>query len=100
MLYTCVYAHRHYLMAVNYCYHYCYTDSIQGKQLIPLQGQTHQMAYGNEHLEQCSSDITLCPAVNVVLPNDPGFPSSAVEKKSGNQRVVIFVIECIYCLCL
>ena len=39
---------------------------------------------------QCSPrDLTLCPAAKVMIPDDLGSLSSALEKKFGNQRVDI-----------
>jgi hypothetical protein len=51
-------------------------------------GLAHQTAYGHVHLESDSSDLTLCPDVKVVIPNDLGSLTSALEKKVGNDRVV------------
>ena len=42
-------------------------------------------------MNECTRDFTLCSNVKVVIPNDFGSLSSALEKKFGNQRVVIVV---------
>jgi hypothetical protein len=70
---------------------YGYTSNIQGRQLRP-KGQARQTAYGSVHLFTCSSDLTLCLDVKLMISNDLGSLSSALEKY-GDRRVVIFV-EC------
>jgi hypothetical protein len=53
------------------------------------------MAYGNDHLESCVRDFTACPDIKIMIPSDLISLSSALEKKLGNQGVVIIVVECI-----
>ena len=39
------------------------------------------MACGKFHLKSCSSDLTVYPDVKVMIPNESGSPSSALEKR-------------------
>ena len=53
----------------------------------------HQTACGNAHLESCPSDLTLCPDVKVMIPDDLSTISSALEMNIGKRRVLLLLID-------
>lgn len=48
-------------------------------------------AFISNYINQISSDLSVCPDVKVMMPNGVGSLSSALEKRLGNQTVVIFM---------